>query len=83
MAERMVEVVGWKDPIGEGLYNMGVTDERIVRCRDCKHWTFMTIDFGEPFMPIEGHVCVREKNCLAMSANDFCSKGEPKEEQDV
>ena len=37
MAERMAEYVGWKDPIGEGLYNMGVTDERIVRCRDCKH----------------------------------------------
>ena len=37
MAERMVEVVGWKDPIGEGLYNMGLTDERIVRCRDCRY----------------------------------------------
>ena len=36
MAERMVEVIGWKDPIGEGLYNMGLTDERIVRCRDCQ-----------------------------------------------
>ena len=38
MAERMVEVVGFKDPIGGGLYNMGVTDERIVRCRDCKYF---------------------------------------------
>jgi hypothetical protein len=37
MAERMVEVIGWKDPIGDGLYNMGVTDERIIRCRDCKY----------------------------------------------
>jgi len=35
MAERMVEYVGWKDSIGEGLYNMGLTDERIIRCRDC------------------------------------------------
>ena len=37
MDERMVECVGWKDPIGEGLYNMGLTDERIIRCRDCKY----------------------------------------------
>lgn len=38
MAERMVEVIGYKDPIGGGLYNMGVTDERIVRCRDCRYY---------------------------------------------
>ena len=38
MAERMTEYVGWKDPIGDGLYNMGVTDERIVRCRDCEYF---------------------------------------------
>ena len=37
MAERMVEVVGWKDPIGGGRYNMGITDERIVRCKDCDY----------------------------------------------
>lgn len=37
MAERMTEYVGWKDPIGGGLYNMGLTDERIIRCRDCEH----------------------------------------------
>jgi hypothetical protein len=34
----MIEYVGYKDQIGEGLYNMGLTDERIIRCRDCKHY---------------------------------------------
>ena len=81
MAECMVEVVGYKDPIGGGLYNIGVTDERIVRCRDCKYWTFTTIDFGELFTPIKGHVCIRENAYIGMSAIDFCSKGEPKEER--
>jgi hypothetical protein len=32
----VTEYVGWKDPIGNGLYDMGLTDERIVRCRDCQ-----------------------------------------------
>lgn len=32
----MTEYVGYKDPIGEGLYNMGLTEERIIRCRDCQ-----------------------------------------------
>ena len=31
----MSEYIGYKDPIGEGLFNMGLTDEEIVRCRDC------------------------------------------------
>lgn len=32
----MMEYVGYKDCIGNGQFNMGVTDERIIRCRDCK-----------------------------------------------
>lgn len=32
----MSEYIGYKDPIGNGLFNMGLTDEEIVRCRDCK-----------------------------------------------
>lgn len=52
--------------------------EQIVRCRDCRYWTFMTIDFGELFTPIKGHLCTRDNNYLAMSTIDFCSKGEPR-----
>lgn len=32
----MMEYVGYKDYIGNGQFNMGVTDERIIRCRECK-----------------------------------------------
>lgn len=32
----MSEYIGYKDPIGNGMFNMGLTDEEIVRCRDCK-----------------------------------------------
>lgn len=32
----MSEYVGVKDDIGNGLANMYVTDEPIVRCMDCK-----------------------------------------------
>lgn len=31
------EVVGCREPRGSGLYNMWLTDERIVRCKDCKY----------------------------------------------
>lgn len=34
----MAEFVGYKDPIGNGEYNMGLTDEEVIRCRDCKHF---------------------------------------------
>ena len=38
MDERMAEYVGFRDPIGEGLYNMGLTDERImVLCTVSEH----------------------------------------------
>lgn len=33
----MTEYIGYKDTIGEGLCNMGLTDEEIIRCRDCEH----------------------------------------------
>lgn len=29
----MQEFVGYKDPIGDGLYNMGLTDEEVIRCQ--------------------------------------------------
>ena len=81
MAERMAEYVGWKDPIGDGLYNMGVTDERIVRCRDCKHsrkdgtrcvflaaWQFVSAD--EYTMQL-----------AEVEPEGFCKWGAPREEQ--
>lgn len=34
----MSEYIGYKDPIGNGMFNMGLTDEEIVRCRDCLYW---------------------------------------------
>lgn len=32
----MSEYIGYKDPIGGGQFNMGLTDTEIIRCRDCK-----------------------------------------------
>lgn len=77
MAERMIEVVGWKDPIGGGLYNMGVTDERIVRCRDCMYsW-------------VDGTLCnfwMRDYNFenptpSNVEPSGFCKWGKPRSER--
>lgn len=42
----MAEYVGYRDPIdgcydaaGNQMFNMGVTDEEIIRCRDCGRFT--------------------------------------------
>lgn len=72
MAENMVEVVGWKDPIGGGLYNMGVTDERIIRCRDCRH------EFEEWGYP---YCCSIPMNAFEVMGDSFCSFGEPREKR--
>lgn len=47
----MKEYVGYKEPIGDGLFNMGVTDEEIIRCRDCKqfHVDQSDHDYREPW----------------------------------
>ena len=83
MTDRMVEYVGWKDPIGEGLYNMGVTDERIIRCRDC---AFGHQHDGKRF-PKE---CKGMWYCVAWSdgmhgewtiPDGYCHKAEPRKEQ--
>jgi hypothetical protein len=74
----MTEYVGYKDPIGEGLYNMGVTDERIVRCRDCKHSNkagtickfFAAWDMTDEFQEIPADV----------EPDGFCKWGEPRGE---
>ena len=69
MAERMAEYIGWKDPIGDGLYNMGVTDERIVRCRDCKYAAVDHSDheYRDPLFCMLHDTDVRPEN--------FCSWG--------
>ena len=32
------EYVGCRETMGVGLYNMWLTEQRIVRCRDCRHY---------------------------------------------
>lgn len=54
----MAEYVGVCDPIGGGLCNMYVTDEPVVRCRDCKHY-------------VEGGFCLHFGGIV--EADDFCS----------
>ena len=77
MAERMVEVIGWKDPIGGGLYNMGVTDERIIRCRDCEY--FHTWDLSQMYGNHDNDVtyCLRFVDGMRMEVepDGFCKWG--------
>lgn len=81
MAERMIEVVGYKDPMGEGLYNCGITDERIVRCRDCKHshkdGTLCT--FFAAWYPIAGGDEYTEMPA-DVEPDGFCKWGKPRKE---
>ena len=67
--ERMAEYVGYKDPIGEGLYNMGLTDERIIRCRDCKY------EFEEWGYP---YCCRIPMQSFEVDGDSFCSFGVPR-----
>lgn len=32
----MKEYVGFKEPLDDGLFHMGLTEEEVIRCRDCK-----------------------------------------------
>ena len=32
------EVIGLREPMGDGIYNMWLTDERIIRCADCDYF---------------------------------------------
>jgi hypothetical protein len=78
------EVVGCREPRGSGLYNMWLTDERIVRCKDCR--------YGKK------HDCTRFPKderymgkwyCIAWGdgmqgewtrADGFCHRGKPRED---
>lgn len=65
------EVIGCREPLGEGLYNMWLTDERIVRCGDCKRW-----NDDPPCYLEEPHWC----GMFAHHAepDGFCKWGEPR-----
>lgn len=60
----MSEYIGYKDPIGNGMFNMGLTDEEIVRCRDCKHFD-------------DGLCWLRKKyGYVIVEPNGYCAWGE-------
>lgn len=70
----MQEFVGYKDPIGDGLYNMGLTDEEVIRCRDCEHRR----DSGEGFDVcgrgwVVGYDCESGRERTLMSAEKRAS----------
>ena len=85
MTERMIEVVGFKDPIGDGLHNMGLTDERIIRCRhcqfshqhDCKRYPQDNKYMGKWYCIVWGDGMQGEWT----RADGFCHRGKPREEQ--
>lgn len=64
----MSEYVGVKDPIGDGLFNMYVTDEPIVRCRDCEH---ARMDAG--YCALDSF---DESEWVAVEPDGFCKWGE-------
>lgn len=84
MAERMAEYIGFKDPIGEGLYNIGLTDERIIRCRDCqfgyqhdcKRYPKDKRYMGKWYCIVWGDGMQGEWT----KADGFCHRGKPREE---
>ena len=76
----MTEYVGYKDPIGDGMCNLGITEERIVRCRDCK--SFHTVDLSNIYGNHEHDVtyCLRFVDGMLMEVepDGFCKWGEPR-----
>lgn len=73
---KSIEAVNY-DGKGNTLCNMWVTDEEIVRCRDCRH-------FKESFMRCKKHFTELYANDgksigmveLSVKPDDFCSQGE-------
>lgn len=47
--------------------------ERIVRCRDCKHYEYMGITQGWI------NVCTRGGHMMLVTSDGFCAWGEPKD----
>lgn len=73
---KSIEAVNY-DGKGNDLCNMWLTDEEIVRCRDCRH-------FKESFMRCKKHFTELYANDgksigmieLSVKPDDFCSQGE-------
>lgn len=80
MEDGMIEeVVGCREPLGEGLYNMWLTDERITRCRDCKY--VQKSDLSAFYSDHEhDHLMCGLRKLEEVFDDEFCSRGEPKEE---
>lgn len=64
------------DGNGNNLYNMWLTDEEIVRCRDCKHCEVEEVDYGMGEIRNE-HECLISG--LSVNQDSFCSWGERRE----
>lgn len=65
-----VEYVGWRLNMSVGLYNTGLTDERVVRCADCK-WSEHVQGTDLPLM-----CTYRSLSRFLTGERDFCSRGE-------
>ena len=61
------------DGNGNNLYNMWLTNEEIVRCRDCKHCEIEEVDYGEGEIRNQRECGI---SCLEVNDDDFCSRGE-------
>ena len=55
----------------------------VIRCKDCKYWVkdFSSIEEHEIFSYLK-ETCIRSGICkeIPMSADDFCSRGEKRNE---
>ena len=72
---KSIEAVNY-DGKGNDLCNMWVTDEEIVRCRDCKHCEVEEVDYGMGEIRNE-HECLISG--LSVNPDSFCSWGERRE----
>lgn len=63
----MIEYIGVVDEIGEGLANMYITDEPIVRCRDCEYERM-----DARYCAINGF---DESDLVAVDPDGFCKWG--------
>jgi hypothetical protein len=83
----MTEYVGYKDQIGEGLCNMGLTEERIIRCMDCRHFHSHDAVWAEPPKTSVPTIVTMVDSCdfwagteCVVEPDGFCKWGEPRGE---
>lgn len=71
-----MEYIGYKDPIGNGQYNMGLTDEEVVRCRDCEFMTcdiFKTLDMTDYAVCKCSNFCDGDGSPTDVQADGYCA----------